>query len=76
VRGDQLTDLAVVPGGPADKAGIVENDIILEVNGQKLSEEDTLAGKLRAFSSGDTLTLKVYHKGEEKTVQVKLEDSK
>ena len=30
------TDLAVVPGSPADKQGIVENDIILEIEGERL----------------------------------------
>lgn len=76
VRGESAAEAAVVPGGPADKAGIVENDIILEVNSQKLDEAHTLAGALRNFSAGDTVTLKVYHKGEEKTVQVRLEEAK
>ncbi len=75
-RGQQISDVAVVPGSPADKAGIVENDIILEVNGQKLDEQHTLAGALRKFSTGDVLTLKLYRKGEEKTVQVTLEEAK
>jgi S1-C subfamily serine protease len=76
VRGETATDLAVVPGGPADKAGIVENDIILEVNGQKLSEEQTLAGRLRQLQVGDTVSFKVYHRGEEKVVKAQLGESK
>jgi len=36
LRGERVTDFAVVPGSPADKAGIVENDIILEINGAKI----------------------------------------
>jgi serine protease Do len=75
-RGDQPTDLAVIPGSPADKAGVTENDIILEVNGQKLDEDHTLAGLLKKFTVGDTVTVKLYHKGEDKTVQVRLEESK
>jgi len=29
VRGEKRTDLAVIPGSPADRAGLMENDIIL-----------------------------------------------
>ncbi|MBP9758536.1 trypsin-like peptidase domain-containing protein, partial [Candidatus Dojkabacteria bacterium] len=32
VKGNTIDELAVIPGSPADKAGILENDIILEVN--------------------------------------------
>jgi serine protease Do len=72
VRGEKPTDLAVAPGSPADLAGIVENDIILEANGVKLTAEYPLnvaAGKLGV---GDTLKLKVLHKGQTRTVEVKL----
>jgi S1-C subfamily serine protease len=34
--GTDKNELAVIPGSPADKAGIVENDIILEIDGVKL----------------------------------------
>ncbi len=35
-QGATASDLAVIPGSPADKAGIVENDIILDVDGVKI----------------------------------------
>lgn len=76
VRGQSITDLAVIPGSPADKAGLVENDIILEFNGKKLSEEVTLPGLLKNQNIGDTIVLKVYHQGQEKEVKVTLEESK
>jgi serine protease Do len=76
VRGDTVTDFAVLPGSPADKAGLVENDIILEINGQKIDEEHSLADTVKNFNIGDTVKLKVYHKGEEKTVNVVLGESK
>jgi S1-C subfamily serine protease len=75
-RGQQVTDFAVIPGSPADKAGIIENDIILEVNGTKLDADHPLVSLLSQFNVGDTLTLKVWHKGETKDVQVKLEERK
>lgn len=76
VRGETQNDSAVLPDSPADKAGLKENDIILEVNGQKLEGENTLAKSLKPYNTGDEITLKVYSKGSEKTVRLRLEDSK
>ncbi len=72
-RGEQATDLAVIPSSPADKAGIVENDIILEVDGKKLNRETDLAKYVGQKQIGETITLKLLHKGEETTVIVTLE---
>jgi len=76
LRGEEPTDLAIVPGSPADKAGIEENDIVLEVDGQKVTLETSLASLIRRKSPGDTITLKILHKGEEKEVKVVLEEMK
>lgn len=64
-RGDDPTQLAVVPGGPADKAGLEENDIVLEVNGQKIDESHSLVRVLSEFVPGDTVKLKVLKDGNE-----------
>jgi serine protease Do len=69
-------ELAVIPGSPADKAGIVENDIVLSINDTKLDENTNLATIVRDKKVGDVLTLKVLHKGIEKTVKVTLEAAK
>ncbi|RMD58924.1 PDZ domain-containing protein [Candidatus Parcubacteria bacterium] len=76
VRGSSRDELAVVPGSPADKAGLVENDIILEVNGQKIDETHPLNKVIAHFNPGDEITLKILHKGEEKEVKVVLEEMK
>jgi serine protease Do len=76
IRGDTTTDFAVVPGSPADKAGLKENDIILEINGVDLKKDKTLAGELKKYAVNDTLTLKVYSQGAEKVVKVTLVESK
>jgi serine protease Do len=74
VKGNSANnELAVVPGSPADKAGIVENDIILEVDGKKLDESTSLASIIRQKNIGDVVTLKIIHKGSEKTVEATLE---
>jgi S1-C subfamily serine protease len=75
-RGQQITDFAIVPGSPADKAGIVENDIILEINGVKIDAGHPFVGLLSKYGVGDTLTLKVWHKGDTKDVKVTLEERK
>lgn len=73
-RGIEQGDLAVIPGSPADKAGIVENDIILEADGIKLTEDESLARIIRMKNVGDIVELKLLHKGEEKTVTITLEE--
>lgn len=74
VRGENAEQLAVVPGSPANKAGIVEGDIILEMDGQRITEETSLAQMLRDKKVGDQVRLKVLSAGQEKEVTVTLED--
>ncbi len=75
LRGQRITDFAVIPGSPADKAGLVENDIILEINREKI-DGNHLGSIIGKYDVGDEITLKVWHKGEEKEVKVKLEERK
>src|SRR3989344_4779025 len=72
-RGETAEDLAVIPGSPADKAGLVENDIILTVDGVKLELGKSLAGIIRQKTVGQTVQLKIWHRGQEKEIGVKLE---
>jgi serine protease Do len=76
IRGQNVTDLAVVPGSPADKAGIVENDIILEISGTKVTQDNQLGDIISNYNVGDVLTLKVWHRGETKDAKVTLEERK
>ena len=71
--GANSNELAVIPGSPADKAGIVENDIILEVDGIKIDDKTNLASVIRQKKIGDVVNLKILHKGAEKIVPVTLE---
>lgn len=67
---------AVVPGGPADKAGIKESDIILEVEGKKISQKDPLLELLQTFKVGDKIKLKILRDKKELTLTVKLGEKK
>lgn len=76
VKGGGLGNPAVVSGSPADKAGLQENDIVLEVNGEKVDQNNSLVKLVQQYNVGDTIDLKISSKGSEKTVKVKLEESK
>lgn len=74
LRGQESGDLAVIPGSPADKAGIVENDILLEADGKKLMEDVSFSSLVRSKQIGDRMSFKIFSKGKEKTVTVILEE--
>lgn len=70
------TEVAVMPGSPADKAGLKENDIILELNGDRIDENHSLATLLLKYNVGDKVTLKYLRQGKEATVEAVLEERK
>jgi len=72
-RGNTFADVAVIPGSPADKAGIIENDIILEFDGVKLDAAHSLSSLIQTKKAGDEVTLKIQSKGKEKEVRLTLE---
>lgn len=76
VRGDKPEELAVIADSPAAKAGLKENDIIMEVNGQKITEDNPLASLISRAKPEDKLTLKVWRDGKELSVAVTLEEMK
>lgn len=73
VQGGNAQTFGVIPGSAADKAGIVEGDILLEINGTQIDTEHLLPVLLKAYTIGDTIQVKLYHDGAEKTVDVTLE---
>ncbi|MEK7103134.1 MAG: trypsin-like peptidase domain-containing protein [Patescibacteria group bacterium] len=62
----------VVSGSPAEKAGIVEGDIILEVDGVTIDDHNALAHVLSRYEPNQEVTLKVFSQGNEKDVRVTL----
>lgn len=73
-KGEAKGDDAVIKGSPADKAGIVDGDIILDADGIKLDQDQDLAAIVRAKNVGDTVTLTVLKKdGTHSDVPIKLE---
>ena len=72
VSGTDKSELAVIPGSPADKAGIVENDIILEINNVKLDSKTSLQNEVQKYNVGDKITLIIDSKGEVRNLEVTL----
>lgn len=72
VRGESREELAVIPGSPADKAGIRENDIIMEVDGKPVKDGQSLQTLLAKYQVGDTVKLKIYRAGQTVEVDVAL----
>ena len=66
----------VTPGGAADKAGIKKGDIVVKLDGQKVSGKNDLVDKLQYYESGETVEVVIAraNNGEykEETVEVTL----
>jgi S1-C subfamily serine protease len=54
-----VTVASVVPGGPADQAGIAQGDVITSVNGKAINTFGDLSNALLQYSAGTTVTLSV-----------------
>ncbi|MDX1607839.1 MAG: trypsin-like peptidase domain-containing protein [Candidatus Spechtbacterales bacterium] len=73
---ESLGDTAVIPGSSADKAGLKEFDIILEVDGKKITPELTIQDVIQEKEIGDTVTMKVLSGKKEKELKVELEEKR
>jgi putative serine protease PepD len=72
---DQALVRAVTAGGPADKAGIKEGDVITAINGQLTAGADAVIAYVRSFEPGDEITVTYIRGGSSKTATVTLSDS-
>ena len=62
----------VEPGSPADEAGLTTDDVVVEVDGTKVSSMIDLAAAIRTRQPGESLTLTVVRGGAERQVTVTL----
>ncbi|MDO8495641.1 MAG: trypsin-like peptidase domain-containing protein [bacterium] len=67
---------AVVKDSPADKAGIKENDIITELNGEKLDEKNDLSDKIQLLNAGDEIELTFLRKSKAHKAKTVLQERK
>lgn len=75
VRGGE-NDPGVVKDSPAYKAGIRAEDIVLEIDGQKIDERHSLGSLIQKYQVGDSVRLKFLREGKEMEVSVVLEERK
>ncbi len=59
---------AVLPGSPAEKAGLKAADVIQKVNGKELTSKYTLSDIIRQSFPGDKLEMEVWRSG--KTIKI------
>lgn len=72
VRGSTPSDLAVVPGSPADNGGVRENDIITALDGERIDEDHPLANRIARKKPGERVRLTVLRQGKQKQIEVTL----
>ncbi|MDP4007021.1 MAG: trypsin-like peptidase domain-containing protein [bacterium] len=63
---------AVTPGSAAEKAGILSGDIILEINGERITLENSLAKIIQQYDPGEAVVLKVLRDEQEKILNATL----
>jgi S1-C subfamily serine protease len=63
---------AVEPASPAARAGLKAEDIILEVNGKRIDQDNPLGNLIGRLSVGQTVTLTVHRGGETLTLRATL----
>ncbi|MBU0531278.1 MAG: trypsin-like peptidase domain-containing protein [Candidatus Uhrbacteria bacterium] len=72
ISGRTLNDYAVIPGSPAETAGIEEGDIITEIDGIRIDEENPLSDLVNVYSPGDVIEIKLIRAGETLTINATL----
>jgi putative serine protease PepD len=66
----------IVPGGPAERAGLEPGDVITAIDDKPVADSSELIVAIRSRSPGDSITLTVRRGGDERTVKVTLGSSK
>ncbi|HST73195.1 MAG TPA: trypsin-like peptidase domain-containing protein [Kocuria rosea] len=64
----------VVPGSPADEAGLEEGDVITEFNGHRVEDASSLTAAVRELPAGGTGTVTYERDGEQRTAEVTVTD--
>jgi len=64
----------IIKNGPADKAGLKEGDIILEIENQKITKSSSIIQILDQFKIGDKIKVRYWRQGEIKETNLELQD--
>jgi len=66
----------ILPNTPADNAGLKSGDIITEIDGYKISNEQTIFGVFQEFRAEQQIEVKIIRDNSELTKKMKLERNK
>lgn len=66
--------VAVVPGSAADRAGVRETDIILELDHAAINEKTAIEDILEKTVFGTTISAKILREGKEHTLDISIEE--
>ena len=66
----------VLPNTPAENAGLKSGDIITEIDGYKISNEQTIFGVFQEFRVGQVIKINIIRDNKEQIKNMKLERSK
>lgn len=70
---DGVTLTSILPGLPAEKAGLKAGDRVIEMDGKKLENQEGLRKVIRSKKPGDDLKIKIVREGDEKEMTLRLE---
>lgn len=70
--GQGVLVLELIPGGPADKAGIQSGDYILALNDQTVANPDELKDRIGKLTQFDTVDVSLWRRGQDITKSVAL----
>ena len=65
-------DSSIIAGGPAEKAGVKEGDVITKIDGVSIGERSSIASILGKYQPGDTIELTIVRGGDTITLKLKL----
>ncbi|MBI4733590.1 MAG: PDZ domain-containing protein [Rubrobacteridae bacterium] len=68
--GAEIVD--VTKGGPAEAAGLKQQDVIVAIDGQRINDMNELISSIRQKQVGDTIEVTIYRGKEKKTAELKL----
>lgn len=71
LKGDK-GEVAITKDSPAEKAGLRENDLILEINGEKITTDNSMSKIIQKYNPNDKIILKVFRSGVEINIDVTL----
>jgi serine protease Do len=76
IMGESPKDKGVVPGSPAHEAGVAEHDIVLAIDGRKITRDCTIQDVLEDLNVGDMITLDILRKEHPIQIEVTLSERK